>query len=85
MATHGCGSIPRRYCQGITEGFFWSSSQHRVSCGRWPGWVGIGGPSAGSSDHAYIGGEVTTLSSKVAGFIERVAVEQDRSSGLLAK
>jgi membrane fusion protein (multidrug efflux system) len=32
-----------------------------------------------STDDAYIGGEVTTLSSKVAGFIERVAVEDNQS------
>ena len=31
------------------------------------------------TDDAYIGGEVTTLSSKVAGFIERVAVEDNQS------
>jgi membrane fusion protein (multidrug efflux system) len=46
----------------------------------WFGWYWwTAGRFIESTDDAYIGGEVTTLSSKVAGFIERVAVVDNQS------
>src|ERR1700730_10433627 len=50
------------------------------SAAAWFGWYWwTDGRFIESTDDAYIGGEVTTLSSKVAGFIERVAVVDNQS------
>jgi membrane fusion protein (multidrug efflux system) len=51
-----------------------------VSAVAWFGWYWwTTGRFIESTDDAYIGGEVTTLSSRVAGFIERVAVVDNQS------
>jgi membrane fusion protein (multidrug efflux system) len=51
-----------------------------VGAAVWLGWYWwTTGRFIESTDDAYIGGEVTTLSSKVAGFIERVAVVDNQS------
>jgi len=51
-----------------------------VGAAVWFGWYWwTTGRFIESTDDAYIGGEVTTLSSKVAGFIERVAVVDNQS------
>ena len=51
-----------------------------VGAAAWFGWYWWTiGRFIESTDDAYIGGEVTTLSSKVAGFIERVAVVDNQS------
>jgi membrane fusion protein (multidrug efflux system) len=50
------------------------------SAAAWFGWYWwTDGRFIESTDDAYIGGEVTTLSSKVAGFIETVAVVDNQS------
>jgi membrane fusion protein (multidrug efflux system) len=51
-----------------------------VGAVAWFGWYwGTTGRFMESTDDAYIGGEVTALSSRVAGFIERVAVVDNQS------
>jgi membrane fusion protein (multidrug efflux system) len=51
-----------------------------VGAAAWFGWYWWAtGRFIESTDDAYIGGEVTTLSSRVAGFIERVAVVDNQS------